>query len=138
MSILHSDISKIDDPDFNQMIDEIYHCVDWRRDDQLFRTPWCLLGGIGAQDPKALSPSHLPTDGVLTTRIGQLPDGIVYDLCLEAAHLKRTHLDDEKTVLSLLKLILPKRARARKPTRGHNRHDASTRLIKQRRANGDL
>lgn len=138
MSILHAKIADIDDENLQQMIDEVYHCVGWARDDGNFSTLWYLLGGIGAQDPKALSEAHLPTAGLLTTKVGSLPDGVIYDLCLEIAQLKKTHLDDGKKVIAMLKLVLPKPVRARKPSRGQIRHEAQTRLILQRRRNGDL
>lgn len=138
MSYYTAKISDVYDNDFQNLISEICHCVGWPRVDAKFPTLFYLIQGIGAQDPKALSASHLPTHGILTTKIGRLPEGIVFDLCLELANLKHTHIDDGKTVLALLKLFLPKSVRMRKPTRGQIRHGASTRTILQRRANGDL
>jgi len=140
MSYLHAKISTVSDANFQRLIDELYHCVAWRRDDSSLSTLWYLLNAINAQDPKALTAKHLPTDGILTTKIDKLPQGVIYDLCRELADLKHTHIEslDGKAVLSLLKVSAPKPARQRKPSLGEIRHEATTRLIKQRRANGDL
>lgn len=140
MSVLHAKIAETTDPDFQRLIDELYHCVNWERDDTNFPTLWYLLGGIGAQNPKALAAAFLPTEGILTTKVEKLSQGVVYDLCCELAKVHRSHIEayDGKRVLSLLKSLFPKPPSRRKPTRGEIRHEAATRLILQRRANGDL
>lgn len=138
MKHFHTKIAEADDAVFQALVDEIYHCVGWARDDSVFPTLFYLIQGIGAQDPKSLKLTNLPTPGILGTKVGKLPNGIVYDICLELAHSNRTHLDDGKSVLALLKLALPKPTPKRKLTRGQIRHEASNRMIIQRRKNGDL
>ena len=140
MTYLHAKISEVESPEFQALIDELYHCVGWQRDDRQLPTVWLLLNSISRQDPKALTAAHLPTKGIATTKIDKLPPGVIYDLCRELADLKHTHIEslDGKAVLSLLKVSAPKPARQRKPSRGEMRHDAMTRLIEQRRRNGDL
>jgi len=140
MSYFRAKIEDVYDNDFQNLISEIYHCVGWSRDDANFPTLFYLIQGIGAQDPNAMTAAHLPTAGILTTKIGKLPQGVVYELCRELAELKRTHLEslDGKNVLSLIKAFLPRASRRRSPSRGQVRREASTMLIRQRRANGDL
>ena len=142
---LHAKIGEVADEEFQSMVDELYHCVDWQRDDQSLTTAFYLFSAICVQDPKAMTAQHLPGVGVLTTRVDKLSQGVVYDLCRELVNLKRTHIEafDGKTVLALIKSCFPKppspkSSRPRKPSRGEVRHDAMTRLIQQRRANGDL
>lgn len=140
MTYLHSPIAKTSDPEFQLLINELYHCAGWGRDDGQHLTLFYLLSAINAEDPKALTAAHLPVPGVLTTKVGKLRRGVVYDLCVELVKLKPTHLEafDGKTVLSLLKAAVPKPARRTKPSRRQARHENSTRVILQRRQNGDL
>lgn len=140
MNYLIARIAEIDDADFNAMIDELYHCLGIRRDDGKLTTLFYVLQSFSAQDPKALSADRLPFDGILTTKIGKLPDGVVYDICRELCSQKRLHIEavHDKPVLWLLRPKVEKAKRARKPTRNEQRHDAVIRIINQRRANGDL
>jgi len=142
MSCIHAKITEVEDDDFQAMINELYHCVDWPRHDEDLPTIFNLLSAIAAQDIKALTSNHLPTAGILTTKIGKLPDGLVYEFCRELAGILQTHIEafDGKTVLSLVKsycsfLIKPIK---KKPNQKLSRHDQMTRIILQRRANGDL
>jgi len=140
MSYLRAKISGVTDAEFQTLIGELYHCVDWRRDDSTLPTLWLVLNAISAQDPKALTPAHCLPGTILLTKVGKLPPGVIYDLCREAADLKRTHIESfaAKTVLSLLKLLAPKPDRPKKLGCNHLRHDSETRTILRRRANGDL
>jgi len=139
MTYLHAKFSEVESPEFHALIDELYHCVGIRRDDHQLKTLFLLLSAITVQDPKALSPGHLPTNGILTTKIGTLPQGVIYDLCFQLAD-GHTHIEslDGKTVLSLLKTAIPKVKRPKNPGRNQLRHEDQTRLIERRRANGDL
>jgi hypothetical protein len=138
MNPLHTKIKSVDDDAFQQLVDEVYHCIGWSRDDDNFTTLWELLSAIGRESPKVLSATYLPTEGVITTKVCKLPEGFVYSLCAEIACLKGTHLDDEKKVVSLLRLVLPVPPRRRSPSRKALAHEAEIRVIRQRRKNGDL
>jgi len=140
MSFLHAKIATVGDTEFQILIDELYHCVDWQRDDDQFPTLFYLLSAINVQDPKALSASRLPGAGILTMKIDKLPQGVIYDLCRELTAMRSTHIEslDGKAVISLMKIPVAKPSRKRNPSRGEARHYASTSLIMQRRANGDL
>lgn len=139
---LHTDFSVINDADFQRMIDELHHCIGWCRDDRQLSNAFYLLSVISAQDFKALSAAHLPAPGILTMKVGKLPQGAVYDFCCELVRLVPTHIEafDGKTVLSLIKTYFrhQKPSRPRKPSRGEARHQRMTNLILQRRANGTL
>jgi len=139
---LHAKVAEVEDSNFQQMVNELYHCVGWKRDDHEVPTIFYLLSHIGVQDPKALTKNHLPCTGILTTKVGKLKQGVVYDFCRELAALKHTHIEsfDGKTVLSLVKSCFPwsKPTRNKKLSRNQARHERVTSLILQRRENGDL
>jgi hypothetical protein len=140
-SLLHMPITSVGDETFQSLVTELYHCVDWRRDDAQFPTLFYLISAIRAQDPKALSLKYLPIQGgTLQAKVGKLPGGVLWDLCFELAELQRTPIEafDGKTVLALLKSTVAKPPLARKPSRNRLRHEAVERTIRQRRANGDL
>lgn len=138
--VLHTKFEDIDDYEFGQMVDELHHCVAWDRDDAVLPNLFYLLSAIVTQDPKALASSRLPAKGMLSTKVDKLSRGAVEDVCRELASLKGNHIEsfDGKTVLSLLKSCFPKPTRRRKPSRNQLRHEASLRVIQQRRANGDV
>ena len=139
---LHANLSEIDDDEFHQMIDELCHCAQMRRDDQVALTAFSLLSNILNNDSIRLTSNHLPVKGILSTKLSKLSQGAIYDFCFELATLKRTHIEsfDNKTVLSLIKQCFPilKTARQKRPGRNESRHDRITNIILQRRANGDL
>ena len=140
MNYLTAKIADVSDPSFQQLVDELYYCADIRRDDRALPTLFLVLSSITAQDGNALTPAHLPTQGVLTTKVAKVEAGVIYELCKQAAELRHTPIEafDGKTVLYLLKTIIPKACRAKRPTRNQQRHESMTALILRRRANGDL
>ncbi len=138
--LLHLRLDAIFDPAFQQMLDELYHAVNWSRDDLATPTLFYLLSSIMTEDAKALAANRLPATGVLLTKVDRLHEGAVEDVCRELASIKGAHIEsfDGKTVLSLIKTCFPKAVRARKPTRNQLHHDARRMVIVMRRANGDL
>lgn len=138
--LLHSSLCEVEDHEFDQLIDELHHCVGWARDDTSLTTLWYLLSAIVVEDSNALAANRLPTEGILLTKTNKLSPGAVYDVCRELTFHQGTHIEsfDGKTVLSLIKACFPKPPRTRKSTRNQLRHQANVRLIRLRRANGDL
>lgn len=144
MGYLHAKIADVTDKDFHALIDELYHCVGIRRDDGKLWTLTLLIQSLCVQNIDALTLQHLPTEGICGMKCEKLPAGVIHDICREIAVIKGTHIEsfDGKTVLHVLKQIAPKSvrkpARKRQPTRNESRHETMTRIIDQRRANGDL
>src|SRR4051794_38914500 len=120
MRPLHARLSDVPDAEFQQMIDELHHCVNWARDDHAVTSLFYLLSAIAVEDPKALAANRLPTGGILLTKVNKLPTGAVHDVCVELSSMKGAHIEsfDGKNVLSLLKICFPKAARPRKSS--HN------------------
>lgn len=141
-SRLHARLSTVEDASFQQLIDELYHCIGWERDDEQLVTCFYLLSAIGVQAPATLSQDRLPGEGILTEKVNSLPAGAVAELCRELVALKRTHIEafDGKAVLTLIKECFPwpERPVKRAPSSTEEHLDRLTNLILQRRANGDL
>lgn len=142
-SFLHSRLADIDDATFQNLVDELYHCVGWERDDTSLPTCFYLLSAIGVQARAALTPDRLPGEGVLTLKVEALPpDGPVTALCREVALLAQTTPGafDGRTVLALLKECFPwpDPPKTRPTPAGEDALDRLTKIIMQRRANGDL
>jgi len=140
---LHAKISDVPDSAFQQLIEELYHCVGWKRNDEDYHNAFYLISAICAHDFGSLTIEHLPGPGILTTSVGKLAPGVVYDFCAELVRIRGSHIEafDRKTVLTLIKSCFPRQKSARpRIVTGprHNHHDSMTRLILQRRANGDL
>lgn len=140
----HTKISDIDDSDFQSLVSELCLCADLGRDQFLNHPLSYLLMAIGREN-RALTAQHLPLPGVLTRKVGKLsPDSVVHNVCRELVDLKKTHIEsfDGKTVLSLIKHChkahCPQAPRPKKQPRHRRAYQAQTRLIQQRRRNGDL
>lgn len=106
VDLLITRLDEIADPAFHQMIDELCHCVGWTRDDRQNASLFYLLSSIGVENRGALQAKYLATDGILTTKVGKLPAGAVYDLCVELVRKApgAPPMDDfvGKTVLALV------------------------------------
>lgn len=103
--VVYMNINTVRDPDFQSMVAELCHCVGWDKNQFETETFSFLLMAIG-REGRALTQSHLPVEGILTTRVEKLPtDGAVFRVCYELANLNRTHIEsfDGKTVLTLIK-----------------------------------
>ena len=139
-----TNICDISDSGFQSMVAELCHCVNLGKD-QFDNQPLSyLLMAIG-KEKRALTKQHLPTSGILTRKVDELPpDSIVYQVCWELVNLKRTHIEsfDRRTVLSLIKhchkAYCPQPPRPKKLTRREMDYQSKTRLIERRRKNGDL
>ena len=69
-SYLHKPITVIPDKKFQTLIDEIYHCAGWVRNDQQFSNLFSLLNALLLQDRKSFTAAFLPgPEHVLTTRV---------------------------------------------------------------------
>jgi hypothetical protein len=137
-------ICEISDPDFQSMVTELCHCVVLGKDQFVNRPLAYLLMAI-VREKRAITKQHLPTDGILTMKVDKLStDSVIYCICRELVNMKRTHIEsfDGKTVLSLIKhcckSFCPPLARPKKPTRWERNYQLTTKVIKQRRENGDL
>lgn len=137
-------IREIDNPDFQSMIDELCHCVVLGKD-QFVNQPLPYLFMAIIRERRAMTRQHLPTNGILTRKVDKLSsDSVVYDVCRELVNRKRTHIEsfDGKTVLSLIKqchkAFCPPPPRLRRLTQRERDYRCMTRLILQRRKNGDL
>ena len=126
------------------MVAELCHCVNLGKDQFENQPLSYLLMAIG-KEKRALTKQHLPTSGILTRKVDELPpDSIVYQVCQELVNLKRTHIEsfDRRTVLTLIKHChkahCPQPPRPKKLTRREMDYRAMTRLIEKRRKNGDL
>lgn len=106
---LHTPIGDISDPAFQQMVAELYHCVNWQRHDGEHATLFYLLSSIGIRDRKSLAARFLPTEGILTAKVARLPSGPVRDCCAELVLLARLPLEavDSKSVLALINRCFP-------------------------------
>jgi len=100
-------ISEINDPDFQSLIHELIHCVDWNTDvDQICEQPFSYLLMVIGREKKALTLQHLPVKGILNMRVEKLQfDSVLHHVCRELARLKGTPIEsfDGKTVLTLIK-----------------------------------
>ena len=137
-------ICEIPDPDFQSMITELCRCVVLGQD-QFVNKPLSFLLMAIVREKRAMTRQHLLTDGILTMKVDKLsPDSVVYDVCREMVNRKGTHIEsfDGKTVLSLIKhcykAFCPPFARPIKPPRKEENYQLMTKVIKQRRRNGDL
>ncbi|HXR04016.1 MAG TPA: hypothetical protein VN836_04835 [Verrucomicrobiae bacterium] len=137
-------ICEIPDPDFQSLITELCHCVVLGRD-QFVNQPLSFLLMAIVRERRVMTRQHLPTDGILTVKVDKLlPDSVVYDVCQEMVNRKGAHIEsfDGKTVLSLIKhcykAFCPPFARPKKPTRKEEDYQLVTKVINQRRRNGDL
>ena len=139
-----TNICDISDSGFQSLVTELCHCVNLGKD-QFDNQPLSyLLMAIGKEN-RALTKQHLPISGVMTWKVDKLStDSVVYRVCLELVNLRKTHIEsfDGKTVLSLIKhcckSFCPPLARPKKPTRWERNYQLTTKVIKQRRENGDL
>jgi hypothetical protein len=137
-------ICEIPDPDFQSMVAELCHCVVLGKD-QFVNQPLSYLLMAIVREKRAMTRQHLPTDGILTIKVDKLStDSVVYCICRELVNQKGTHIEsfDGKTVLSLIKhcykSFCPPLARPKKPIRWDRNYQLTTKVIKQRRKNGDL
>lgn len=135
---LHSRIREISDAHFQQMLAELCHCVRWDVADHAGNTVFQLLSLLFLEHPDDLTLDHLPTPGLLGTKVKKLKAAAVREFCDELIRLKHTHLEafDKKPLLALVTDCFPRLGPP--PAREMSDYERQTRLIVQRRRNGDL
>lgn len=141
-SFLHTPLAAVEDETFQGLINELYHCTGWERDDAALLTCFYLLSAIGVQARASLTQDRLPGEGILTGKVEALPPGSpVALLCQELAKLAHTTPGafEGKAVLTLIKECFPwPEPRKEMTAAGEDALDRLTKVILQRRANGDL
>jgi hypothetical protein len=137
-------IRSIADPDFQQMISELCHCVNLGRD-QFENQPLSYLLMVIGKEKRALAKQYLPGNGILTGKVDKLsPDSVAHQVCRELANLNRTNIEsfDGKMVLSLFKdchlFFCPQPSRPKALTHRQKARRFETEMIERRRRNGDL
>jgi hypothetical protein len=141
---LETKIREIPDGEFQKMVTELCHCINFGRD-QYENQPLSYLLMTIDREKRKLTIQHSPIIGLLGKKVDSLPpDSVVYQVCCELARRNNRPIEyfDGKTVLTLVnqcqKRLCPKPIRAKRLTRSQRLHAFDTFLIDQRRKNGDL
>lgn len=141
---IQQNICEIEDPDFQDMIFELCHCVNLDMAEVEDQSLAFFLMCIG-REKWALTQQHLPTAGILTRKVNKLAtDSVVYAVCQELVKKKNSHIEnfDGKTVLSLIKhcyqSFFPKPTRPKKLKPHQLGYQIGKSVIDRRRKNGDL
>ena len=135
---LHTRIREIGDVDLRSVLTELCHCVRWESSEYEGHTVYQLLSLIFLEHPDAVTLDYLPVPGLLGTKTKKVKSPAVRDFCQELIQLKHTHIEvfDKKPLLTLITDCFP---RMQAPAeRELSDHERQTRLILQRRRNGDL
>ena len=136
---LHTRVREIGDADLRAVLEELCHCVRWGLARHESGTVFYLLAAIFLEHPEGVTLDHLPVVGLLGTKMNKIKSHAVRDFCQELVRLKHTHIEvyDKKPLLALITECFPKQQPAQE-SREPSDHERLTRLIVQRRRNGDL
>ncbi len=136
---LHTKVREIENPDLRTVLEELCHCVRWDLARHESGTVFYLLAAIFLEHPQGVTLDHLPVTGLLGTKVRKIKSSGVQDFCAELIRLKHTHVEvfDKKPLLALITECFPKQTPVRE-TKELSDHERLTRLIIQRRRNGDL
>lgn len=137
---LHTRIRDLGDADLRALLAELCHCVRWDLSRHEGDTVFQFLSSLFLEHPDGVTLDHLPVPGWLGTKTHKLKaSSPVRDFCGELIYLKRTHIEffDKKPVLALITECFPSQSPAR-GGRELSERERETRLIIQRRRNGDL
>ncbi len=136
---LHTKIREIDSADLRAMLMELCHCVRWDLSRHEGDTIFYLLSALFLEHPDAITLDHLPVTGLLGTKTPKIKSPSIREFCEELIRLKHTHIEqfDKKPLLALITECFP-RGGPPAPSTEPSDYERQTRLIIQRRRNGDL
>ena len=138
-NFLHTRVREVEDADLRAVLEELCHCVRWDLARHEGGTVFYLLSAIFLEHPGGVTLDHLPMTGLLGTKTKRIKSSVVQDFCQELVRLKHTHIEvyDRKPLLALITECFPRQQPVQE-SRELSDHERLTRLIIQRRRNGDL
>lgn len=142
--LLNTSLSKIDDEQFQTMIDEL--CLGLRiNKEEVFNQSLFYLFGVMARENKAMMKDYFPIETVLAMKVNSLqPNSVLYEICTELARLNNSIIEAfyGKSVLHLIKScgkrLSPKPLRRKRESRRERAYRHMTELIMSRRKNGSF
>ena len=141
---LETRIGTIPDTDFKILVSKLCRCVCLVEDGIENKSLANLFTAIVAEK-KAMNLQYVEFDGILATKVKSLAlDSVVHCVCCELVSRKGSNMDHfaGKTVFMLVKqcykAVCPSLPRPKKPTRRESKYQLMTKVIIQRRRNGDL
>jgi hypothetical protein len=141
---LETKIGVIPDKDFKIFISKLCRCV-CLVEDGVERMSLANLFTAIVTEKKVMNLQYVEFDGILAMKVKNLAlDSVVHDVCCELVSRKGSNMDhfSGKTVFTLVKqcyrAVCPPLHRPKRPTRKEDNYQLMTKVIKQRRRNGDL